>query len=346
MKKLISIIIVNWNGRKHLVKCFPSLAAQNYKNIETILVDNASNDGSIEYVKKYFPKAKIIVNKTNLGFAQANNIGYKASRGQYILFLNNDTRVHKNFLTELVRVIDSEKKIGCVQSKILLMDKPKYYDSIGSFFTPTGFLYHYGAYKKDSAFYNKVINLYSARGACMMFKREVLEKVKVKSEIFDSKYFAYFEETDLCHRVLLAGYEILYVPSSVIYHKLGGTSVRLDSSFVQYHSYKNRINSYIKNLGNENLIKTIPIHLFLCVVVSLLYLIRGYVKIFFVIQKAIAWNVGNIGQSIKKRKYIQERIREIEDDAFLPKLSKSIEWRYYFYVFFGDLKNYNEKIHF
>lgn len=342
MRKLVSVIIVNWNGKNHLQKCLPSLYKQNYRKIEVVLVDNASVDGSVEYAKKRFPKIKIAVNRENLGFAEANNIGYKLSTGEYILFLNNDTKVSKNFLTELVNAIESNKNIGCVQSKILLMDNPKYHDSVGSFFTFTGFLYHYGAYKKDSEVYNKVIDLYSARGACMMFRRSVLEKVKVDDEILDRSYFAYFEETDLCHRVHMAGFRLIYVPSSVILHKLGGTSVNIENAFIQYHSYKNRINSYIKNLGGENLFKVLPIHLFFCVAVSLFYLLRGYSKIFLAIAKAILWNIGNIDATLNKRRHIQEKIRKLSDDEFLPALSKNVSLKYYFHVFFGDLKNYEE----
>lgn len=343
MSSLASIIIVNWNGKEHLRKCFPSLQWQIYKNIEIVLVDNASTDGSVDYIRKYFPKTKIIVNKNNLGFAEANNVGYKASKGKYVLFLNNDTMVDKNFLVELIKAVEEEKDVGGVQSKILLMDKPKYHDSVGSFFTATGFLYHFGAYKKDGPRYNSQLDLYSARGACMLFKREVLEKVKVQGEIFDSSYFAYFEETDLCHRVLLAGFRMVYVPGSVIHHKLGGTSERLASAFVHYHSYKNRINSYIKNLGFAKLLKVLPLHISLCLAVSVLYLLRGNFKLALAIIRAMIWNLIVVGRTLEKRHYIQKRIRSLKDNNFLPAVSKPASLRYYSYVFFGDLRKYVEK---
>ena len=340
--KLVSIIIVNWNGLEHLVKCFSSLKHQKYKNTEVILVDNASIDGSLDYIKKNFPKTKIIVNKENLGFAEANNIGCKIAKGDYILFLNNDTRVTTNFLIELVKVLESADEIGCVQSKILLMDKPNRLDSIGSFFNQTGFLYHYGAYKKDLQKYNKQINLYSARGACMMFKKIVLENVKVKGEIFDKRYFAYFEETDLCHRVWLYGNRIVFVPKSVIYHKLGATSERLAGEFVQYNSYKNRICSYIKNLSLEKLLVDLPLHLFFCFEVLTLYLLRKKTRIAIAICKSIVWNFQNLKTTLYYRRIVQNRIRRREDNQFLPYISKTAGLKYYFYVFFGDLKNYKE----
>lgn len=261
MDKLVSIIIINWNGKKHLEKCLPSIKKQRYKNIELIIVDNASVDDSVFYVKKVFPKAKIIINPTNLGFSEANNIGYKKANGDYILFLNNDTDVTKDFLIELISNIEKDEKIGGAQSKILFMEKKDTLDSVGAFLTTSGYLYHYGAIKKDSKKYNHKISLYSAKGACMIFKRAVLKKIEVEGKIFDPKYFAYFEETDLCHRVWLAGYKIMYIPSSVIYHKVGGTSTKMVNSFIQFHSFKNRIRSHIKNLGTVNLIKILFLHL-------------------------------------------------------------------------------------
>lgn len=335
MKKLVSVIIVNWNGKHFLKECLTSLYNQNYKNIEVVFVDNNSKDGSVEYVKRSFPKTKIIVNKENLGFAEANSVGYKETTGTYVLFLNNDTRVRKNFILELVKVLEKNKKIAGAQSKILLMDDPTKLDSVGAFLTNTGFLYHYGIAKKDSLKYNKQIDLYSAKGACMMFKREVLEKIKVDGEIFDSRYFAYFEETDMCHRVWLAGYRIAFVPKSIMYHKMGGTSAKLDNAFVQYHSFKNRINSYIKNLGTFELLKILPIHILLCEVFALFSLFRFKFQLFLSIQKAILWNIVEISTTLSKRKYIQTKIRKRSDSSFFSTITSKVKINYYIHLLSG-----------
>src|SRR5258708_9727416 len=184
MSKLASIIIVNWNGKKHLETCLSSLQKQEYSPIEIIVVDNASSDDSVEYIRKHFPKTKIIINQENLGFAEANNIGYRQTKGEYIIFLNNDTRVEKNFLSELVKAIETDQQIGGAQSKILLMDEPDKLDSIGAFLTQAGFLYHYAVGKKDAPKYSYQIDLYSAKGACMIFKREVLKKFLLDNKVF------------------------------------------------------------------------------------------------------------------------------------------------------------------
>lgn len=341
IKGLVSIIIINWNGKHFLEKCFSSLYAQKYRNFEVIFVDNASHDGSVEWVKKKYPKTKIVVNDRNLGFAEANNIGYEVSKGEYVLFLNNDTEVTTQFLVELVNVLESDLRVAGAQSRILLMDDPKRLDSVGAFLTSSGFLYHYGIAKPDSLRYRKQINLYSAKGACMMFKREVLEKVKVDGEIFDNRYFAYFEETDLCHRVWLAGYKIVFASKSVIYHKMGGTSARMDNVFIQYHSFKNRINSYLKNLSLAEFLKILPTHLFLCEVFAIYALITLKLRLFFVIQKAILWNLINLKTSWQKRQYIQKKIRLVSDKDLLPQVLRFPRMEYYLKLFTG-LKSYED----
>ncbi len=328
-KKLVSIVIVNWNGLAWLSDCFGSLAAQRYKSYEIIFVDNASKDGSVAWVKSHYPKTKIVINKTNLGFADANNIGYRIAKGDYVLFLNNDTRVTKTFLTELVIVLDSDEQIAGVQSKILLLDKPDTHDSVGAFLTPTGFLYHYGFGKKDKAKYNKQIDLYTAKGACMMFKKSVLDMVAVDDNIFDPDYFAYFEESDMCHRVWIAGYKIVYAYKSVIYHKMGATSSSMNSAFVQYHSFKNRINSYVKNLDLVTLWKIMPVHVFFSFCIAWYMLIRGKIMFWWAIHRAIWWNIFFLKRTMDYRAYIQKVIRKKSDSHIFPNIMKHPNFRYY-----------------
>lgn len=331
-KNHVSIIIVNWNGKVYLEKCLSSLVKQEYKSVEVILVDNNSCDGSVEFVRKKFPHTQIITNTKNLGFAEANNVGYKKARGEYILFLNNDTVVSKSFITKLVEVVNSDEKIGGVQSKILLMDNPNHYDTVGAFLTGTGILYHYGTNQKVSPKMDTIIDIYSAKGACMLFKKRVLDKILVNNELFDSRYFAYFEETDMCHRVWLAGYSIKFCPDSVIFHKMGGTSTRLNNAFVQFHSFKNRINSYLKNLSILNLIRILPVHLALCEIFALMELLRRNTAMFIAIQRAIVWNIKQLSTTLKKRRVIASNIRKLNDKEIFPIIYKQVNMGYYFHI--------------
>ncbi len=341
--KLVSIIIVNWNGIKWLPGCFGSLAAQDYKNHEIIFVDNASKDESVSWVRKHYPKTKIVINKENLGFADANNVGFRKAKGKYILFLNNDTRVTKTFLNELVKVIESHKKIAGVQSKILLMDHPDTHDSVGAFLTPTGFLYHYGFGKKDQKKYDKQIDLYTAKGACMMFKKVVLDRVTVNSDIFDPDYFAYFEESDMCHRVWLAGYRIVYAYDSVIYHKMGATSAGMNNAFIQYHSFKNRIRSYLKNFGTLWLWTILPVHLVLCEIYAIASYLRGNWALGWAIERAYWWNIKHFSETVSIRRKIQRDIRIVPDSAIENLLLVRPRLTYYKNLISGDLVSYEDK---
>jgi len=337
MKK-VSIIIVNWNGLSHLKKCLPSLSKVTYSNLETIVVDNASHDDSIRYIEENFPKIKIVKCKKNLGFSGGNNKGLPAVTGDYVLLLNNDTVVTKDFVTELVKAIEAEDKIGVVQSKILSMDYPDRLDSVGAYYTSTGFLYHYGYFQKDKKKYDATHYLYTAKGACMMIKKEVIDRVG----LFDEDFFAYFEETDFCHRVWLLGYSIVYAPKSVIHHKVGGTSNAMNNGFIQFHSFKNRICSYIKNLGTVELIKILPVHLLLCEAAALSFIPKGRFDLFLSINRAIYWNVVNLKSTLAKRKRIQEKIRVIKDSAFLGEIKRSPGLTYYYYLFAKSLVGYKE----
>jgi len=329
MKGLVSIIIVNWNGLGWLKMSLPALARQTYKNVETILVDNASTDQSIEWTKKNYPKVRIVKNKKNEGFSEGNNVGYRVARGEYILLLNNDTKVKPDFIQQIVATLTSSADIGGAQCKLLLMDDPTKLDAAGAFFTQTGFLLHWGFGKKDADKYDATENLYTAKGAAVIFTRKALKKVEMNNSMFDPSYFAYFEETDLCHRIWLSGRRIVYAPASIVYHKMGGTSTGMDNSFIQYHSFKNRICTYLKNLSTWELIKLLPVHLAMCEFFAFTSFVKGKIALSMAIHRSIWWNIAHLGETWSKRRYIQDVIRQVPDSSFLPSVTRWPSLKYY-----------------
>lgn len=338
-KDLVSVIVVNWNGKKWLEKCLPALANQTHINTEIILVDNNSTDESVSFVKKNFPNIKIIVNSKNEGFANANNIGFLAANGKFVLFLNNDTIVVKKLIETLLVKIKSDSSIGIIQPKILLMDDNQRLDSVGSYLTNTGFLYHYGVNKIDSDKYDKEIDIYSAKGACMFGRKEILSNVCLDGNLFDPDYFAYFEETDLCHRVWLSGKRVIFIPAPLVLHKMGGTSESMNNNFIQFHSFKNRINSYLKNLSARKLLAILPLHLLVVMAYAIYALLKFKLGLFSVIIKAILWNIKNIGSTLKKRSYIQTSIKKVEETEFWSIVNKNPRPSYYIHLF-SSLKEY------
>jgi GT2 family glycosyltransferase len=329
-KGLVSIVIVNWNGISNLKDLFPSLEKVKYKNFEIIIVDHGSTDGSLEYIRKNYPKTKVLAKNKNLGFALGNNVGVREARGEYILLLNNDTLIEPDFLDYLVNAIKNEN-VGVVQPKIIFADSKKL-QSAGTYLTSYGFLYHLGYDKNpEDKKYQKSYEIFSANGSCMLIKHEVIDKVG----LFDKDFFLYFEETDFCWRVWLAGYTIKYIPKAVIYHKGGRTAKTLSSTFINFHSFKNRIAAIIKNAGVWELTKTLTLHLILCQGIFLIYLCLFKLKFAFSIQNAIYWNLINFKRTFRKRKLIQKSFRKVSDSLLAPRIKRSIKLSYFYYLFKG-----------
>lgn len=324
---LVSVIIVNWNGGEVFTNCLESLGRIDYPRWELIVVDNGSTDGT--------EKKATLKNKTNQGFAPANNQGVKIAKGEYILLLNNDTKVKKDFLTKMVIRMERDNFIGVVQPKIFMMDKVGYLDNAGSFLTRIGFLEHWGFGQKDSNEFSKEREIFSAKGACMLIRREVIEKIG----LFDDDFISYFEESDFCWRVWLLGYKVIFYPDAQIYHKIGFTIRRLDVGNINFHYYKNRITSLVKNLGTLNLFIIVPIHVFISFGIAILFLVRGNINNSTLILKAIFWNVINLSVSLKKRKDIQED-RKMSDGELFSKLGRPVN----FEKFFGDFKRVEEDL--
>lgn len=328
VKGLVSIIIVNWNGKDHLTKCLRSLKRIDYKKTETIIIDNGSTDGSVEYIKHEYPGIICIRNADNSGFSKANNQGIKKAKGEYILLLNNDTKVRRNFLSILVKKISLDPLIGAVQPKILHWEKPGKLDSIGSFLTNTGFLFHLGFEELDSKKLDKEIKLFSGKGSCLLFKRKIL---KITGN-FNEDFFAYFEETDLCWRVWLAGYHLIYEPEAVIYHKTWGTTKRLPQDFITFHSFRNRISSLAINLETGNILLILPLHLLICIFIAFCYFISGKFKNGFAIIWAILSFLKNLRKVLRKRKHVQKRIRKIPDSILFHEIIRNPKFSFYLHI--------------
>lgn len=307
-KPLVSILIVNWNGGEIFKNCLKSLSKITYPNWELVVVDNASTDGSERYVKEN----ELIRSDINLGFAGGNNLALSRAKGDLVLLLNNDTLVTPNFLTKLVSRIEKTGDIGVVQPKIYLMDEDKLLDNCGSYLTRIGFLNHWGFFKKDSSEYSKERLVFSGKGACLLIKREIIDKIG----LFDDDFGSYFEESDFCWRVWLTGYKVIYYPDTHIYHKLGFSSKRQSAYDINYNAFKNRICSLIKNLSVLNLLFILPLHLMAIEVLGFYYLIKFKVTEFTTIQKSIWWNIVNIPGTIGKRILVQKLRTKNDNEIF------------------------------
>lgn len=306
---LVSIIIDNWNGKHFLKNCLDSVFNQNYENFEVIIIDDASRDGSPQFIKKEYKKAILIENKEHVGFAAANNQGISKAKGKYLLFLNNDTKVTPNFLYPLVSDLERENNLGGVQPKIKMMSTPKFLDDVASYLTPFGFLYHFGYREKDGSRFSKRFLTFSPKGACFLIPKTVIDKVGD----FNSKFYCYFEESDLAWRIWLSGKKIAFEPESVIYHYSGG-SLRQQSSFNRdYYAFRNRLYSLLVNLSLPSLIFIFPLHLVFLITSCFWYIIRKRWSSFRAIVSAIFWVVRHSEDVLIDRGRAQGQIRKITD---------------------------------
>ncbi len=310
---LVSVVIVNYNGSGFIGRCVESVLRSDFPKLEIIVVDNASTDGSIGELEKFKLEKRgliLVKNPVNYGFARASNIGVHLSRGDYILFLNNDTMVKSDCIQEFTKVMQSAEDIGAIQCKLLTMDDPSVIDNVGHFMDLLGMTYEIGSLEEDHGQYDRITELFGARGAAMVVKRPVL----FKTGLFDEDFFMYFEETDLCWRIWLNGYKVVLVPEAVVYHKMALASRTMPDPVKNYFFCRNRVTSIIKNYELKNLLLYLPPHLLILSSLALLNMIEGRRQLGLSILKGIV-NPLLSKRAIAKRLTVQNR--RATSDSFL-----------------------------
>lgn len=246
----VSVLIPNWNGRELLKDCLRSLEKQTFKNFEIILVDNGSTDDSLEYVEEGFPQVRIIKLEKNFGFARAINEGVKASGAEYVVFLNNDTNVDKNWLGNLIKCADSHPEVISVNSKLLNFYEKKIIDGVGIMINEVGQARSIGWQEKDRGKYEREQYIFGATGGASLFRR----KEFIKVGMFDEKYFMYSEEVDFAFRAQFLGFKSIFCPKAIVYHKHKATSRKFPAK-VEYWQFRNMFLTIIKDFPSRVLLK-------------------------------------------------------------------------------------------
>jgi GT2 family glycosyltransferase len=313
---LVSVIIVNYNGLQHLKECFESLKKTKYKNFETIFVDNGSTDQSVEFVEKNFKWVKIVKLDKNLGFAGGANVGVKHARGKYLAFLNTDVKLHPSWLMNMVKIMEKDPKIGVCTSKILLYKNPKFLNAAGLDIDIYGFilcrgLTARGYYEADKNQY-KAGEVFSAHGASMLIRSDVLRKVGN----FNPEYYMHYEDVDVCWRAKLAGYKVVYVPTSVVLHKIRGSTSHFSLNW-KYYFERNRLRMLLQNYELLTLLKILPFYIFLKSSEMIFYTIFRKPKFSFQIATALFDCLMNLPKIIRERKFVQQKIRKIKDKELM-----------------------------
>lgn len=311
MKLVISIIIPNFNGLKLLKICLQSLKKQTFKNSEIIIVDNGSTDSSVAFIKENYSSCQIIQLDKNYGFAKAVNEGIKKSKGKYVVLLNNDTEVDKNFLKHLVETAD-QQDVGFLTAKRFNYYKRNLIDSAGDDMDSAGHLILRGFGQKNSAEFDKSGYIFLASGGSCLIKKEVFEKIGY----FDEDYFMYMEDADFFFRAQLAGFQGWYEPRAVVYHMRMASSKNLD--FVEYLNFRNMMANIIKNfpwsllIHNFNWLKIILVNINTIRYLSCKGLLWQGIK-------AEAYILYNLPKLLKKRKNIQQN-KKVSDEYIINKI--------------------------
>lgn len=235
---LVSIAITNWNGKDYCLDCLQSISVLNYPRelLDVIVVDNASTDGSVGAVKKRFPWVHVLAQKANLGFSAGMNVGIKNAKGKYVLVLNNDVKLEKNCLKEMVKLADEDTHIAVVGGEICSIENPKEIQSLwGQIDRKTMQIYLTGRGEINRGQYQEIVEADYVPFLCLI-RKKVLEKVGD----LDERYFSTFEDTDLMVRIKDAGYKIVFCPKATIWHK-GAAAFGSDSPKLIYYLQRNNL---------------------------------------------------------------------------------------------------------
>jgi GT2 family glycosyltransferase len=310
----VAAVIINYDGKKWLKRCLGSVAKTRYPNLSVFLVDNASKDGSIDYVRESFPWAKIIRHDQNCGFAEGYNRAIKQVEADYVALLNNDTEIlEPNWIEMLVRLAENDSSIAAIACKMVFSANTLVINSAGS----VGIPYWRGAvdigYEELDAgqFDNPPIEPFGFCGGAALIR---LDRFR-KAQGFDESYFAFFEDTDLSWRFRIMGYRIAYVPTAKVAHYSSGTWS--DEAKKTYLCKRNLFRSILKNCSGEVVRWALPSYILFTLLASMTYLLVERAPLMsLALIKSILWNITHLRNTYRKR-ILTQRARRIGDIEIL-----------------------------
>ena len=293
----ISVVVVNFNGKRFLDDCLNSLAAQTYGDYEVIVVDNASQDGSLEHVRSRFPWARIVENKVNLGSTGGNNSGIREAEGEFIVTLNNDTRVEKDFLEILARPM-SDPSIGMCGSKMVYPNGK--INSTALCLSRSGASWDRGASEEDQGQYDRQEEIFGACAGAALFRKKMLDEIG----LFDEDFFIFMEDIDLTLRARCAGWRCIYVPEAIAHH-LHGATAGVGSDLTVYYGNRNIMWLPAKNYPLPFLITCLPWILGRNLMALAYYIMKGRGRVAF---KAKWDGLLGLPKMMAKRKAILRKV--------------------------------------
>lgn len=305
----VTILILNWNGKRWLEQFLPSVLATDYPNFRVLVADNASSDGSVAFLEEHFPTVEVLALEQNWGFAEGNNRALQTVETPYTVLLNSDVEVAPDWLTHLVRRAEALPKAVGLQPKIRSYHQPEkfeYAGAAGGWMDRLGYAFARGRLldelETDNGQYDNACRVFWATGACH-FLRTAPAKA---AGLFDPDYFAHYEEIDYCWRMKNAGWEFWIEPAAVVYH-VGGGTLPQGSARKTYLNFRNSLYTLVKNLPAAELWWKLPLRLCLDGVAFWKELLSGKPRVAWAIVRAHWALFGSFVKMWRKRRKQQQR---------------------------------------
>lgn len=279
----VSIVIPNYNGKHFLEACLTAVFRQTIKDLEVIVVDNGSTDGSLEYLAA-FPQVRILSLDRNYGFCRAVNEGIKAADSDYVILLNNDTEAEENFAEALLKAIKSDERLFSCSSKMICFHDRERMDDAGDYYCALGWAFGRGKGGEISR-YDRSARIFASCAGAAIYRKKVLEELGY----FDEKHFAYLEDIDIGYRARIHGYENRYTPEAVVYHVGSGFSGSAHNAFKVKLSSRNSVYLVYKNMPWVQILLNSP------------FLFLGFfVKYLFFAKKGLGKEyLGGLGEGVR-----------------------------------------------
>ncbi|NNM95910.1 MAG: glycosyltransferase [Bacteroidia bacterium] len=327
-KARIAIVILNWNGRALLEKYLPYVALHNETFADIIVADNASGDDSVAFLKKNYPAIRIIQNPRNGGFAEGYNTALRHISYEYYVLLNSDIEVTPGWLPPALDVLDRNKDVAAVQPKIKSYSQPalfEYAGAAGGFIDRLGYPFCRGrifdTIEEDRGQYNRSTEIFWASGASLFVRAEVFHELGG----FDEDLFSHQEEIDLCWRMKLKGYKIMYCPDSEVRH-FGGGMLPKSNPFKTYLNFRNNLIILTKNHPAKGMKRKLFLRLILDGLAAFRFLICGNLNDTAAIAKAHFYFYKSISKTLAKRNAVQGQVFNADISCVYR---KSIVWKYF-----------------
>ncbi len=311
----VTIVIVCWNSAANLPRCLSHLILQTYKDFEVILIDNGSTDGSIDGIEEKYPALAIRIERLgrNLGFAAANNIGARLARGHWLALLNTDAFPEPDWLAQLIKATVDYPDFSCFSSRQIQADNPEFLDGTGDAYHVSGLAWRRNIGYPSDQFGLSPEEVFTPCAAAALYLRDAFLDVGG----FDEDFFSYYEDVDLGFRLRLHGYRTLYVADAFVHH-IGSATLGVNSDFSLYHTHRNLVWTFLKNMPTRLFLKYLPAHIMANSLYLLYYVIHKRGKLVW----QAKWDaLSRLPLILKKRRKIQNN-RKVTDADLLRAMER------------------------